>query len=199
MNTLGICITLVRVVVAMTTLAFHPLFSQQLQHKNAIEVDFDSVRYKPHVQNLGGGIGYRRLIGDWIGVQVQASELPETQFFHDADSGGSIAQFSGSLLIGHAWKKVSLYGEAGYGTIYTNVLGGVNSQGSFLRGRTYQEVLLGGLLDIPVGRRISLTYEVRDNLLFIPDFTQAGFGTTGLVVGGSAHAPQGKIGVAFHF
>ncbi len=166
--------------------------------KSAIEVDFDTLRFQPNVQYLGTGIGYRYMVRTWWGVQAQASVLPVNQSFHSSDNGGGIDQFGGEILLGHRWRKLALYSEAGVTDFRPQVF--ASALFPYYAFRNFPDFVFGGLLDIPVSRRWSLTYEVRDNFLFIGDFTEHGLpANIGFIPGYKRQVPQGKVGLAFHF
>jgi roadblock/LC7 domain-containing protein len=186
--------------VLFVLLASVTLPAQQPEYKSSIGISYTSLRFLPENQYLGAGIDYRYMVRPWVGVEVQASKFPQSQYITDAMVGRPVEQFDASVLIGHRWSRVGLFGEGGFGVLRPQVFSGFNNQGvEEFDTRYFPDLLLGGLLDVPVGRRWSLTYEVRDNLAFIGHYTQTIGQIPYTTTAGQCNMPEGRIGVAFHF
>ena len=177
------------------------LAAQTPEYKSSIGVSYSTLRFQPQEQYFGVGLDYRYMFRRSIGVQAEWSEAPERQVNYDARSGGYVTQGNVSALLGHRWGRVGLFGEAGFGWLGTTVLAGSNAQGTTIdyAVRNYPDLLLGGVLDVAVGRHWSLTYEVRDNLVFIGPYTQTSPPYTFVTTASQLNMPEGRVGVAFHF
>ncbi len=172
--------------------------------RNAVGISYTTMRFLPMEQYIGAGLEYRFMAKPWLGVQVQIGKFPQLQAWEDGHSGGAIVQENASILAGHRWGKIGLYGEGGAGILRTNVYKGISASSSSSSPFTYDvrhypDVVMGGLLDISVGRRWSLTFNVRDNLTVIGPYSQIYFGDTFQITSGTVNAPEGRTGIAFHF
>ncbi len=177
--------------------------AQQKDLHNEIGVSYTSIRFEPHDQYFGAGIDYRYFLRSWVGFEAQASEFPEHQQAVDQVAANYVEQVNGCVLLGHRWGKVSLLGEGGYGVVFSNVFGGYSSSAngeSLYPTRKFPDLVIGGIADVSLGRRWSLTYEVRDNLLSIGSYTELNLAPPNLPYPAEKlNIPEGRIGVAFHF
>ncbi len=189
------------IVPILILLASVTLRAQQREPRNSVGVSYSSFRFRPHDQYLGGGVEYRYMHRSWVGFKVQASQFPEYQMDADSEAGYEMGQIDGSGLLGHRWGKVTLLGETGFGVMRSMVFAGYRSGGGNLyQERNYPDLLMGGLVDVSLARRWSITYEVRDNLIFIGPFQQIGTNSPLFFYAAhKLHVPEGSIGVAFHF
>lgn len=160
---------------------------------NSIGADFTTMRYLQHNQYVGAGFDYRYLHHGWIGFQAEATEFPQSQLTESVASGYKIGTFNGAVLCGHRWGRAALYGEAGYGYLQVGV---ITENGSSGKGtRTLPDFIVGGLLEVALSHRLSLTYEVRDNRAYsaaVPLFNGESNAVT-------LNGVEARMGVAFHF
>jgi len=179
------------------------LAAQETTLHNSFSVAYTTLKFDYREQYIGAGLEYRFMLKPWLGAQVEASKFPQAQAEHDAISGGSILQCNGSVVAGHRWGKVGVYGEGGYGYLHTNIFKGGNIEGGqlqeFYSVRNYPDILLGTLIDVSVDRRWSLTFDARDNLTFISTYTSIGLFGPLYNPAIIENAPEGRAGVAFHF
>ncbi len=192
---------LVGVTIALATVLGHSAFGQDKIFKNSVSISYTNLRFLPYNQYIGAGIEYRFMAKPWVGAQVQISKFPQTQSFENNVSGGPMVQEDASILIGHRWRKVGIYAEGGAGVLRADVFKGISlpQETLFFDVRYYRDIILGGLVDVPVGRRWSLTFNVRDNMTYLGPYTGIGpYGPTQAFVG-TVNAPEGRAGVAFHF
>ena len=176
-----------------------PVRAQDSPLRQSVGVAYASHRSTLHDQYLGAGIEYHYLFRDTVGLQIQASRYPQYEYVMDGVTGGPVDQLSGSALAGHRWGRYGLFAECGFGSYRTTVFAGADQRGSLVQLRVYPDLLLGGVLDIAVSQRWSLTYEVRDNLLFVPAYSQFGLGFPSDIPFRQQNYPEGRLGVAFHF
>jgi hypothetical protein len=170
------------------------VFAQEPYFKSSVGVSYASLRFEPQEQYIGYGVDYRYMVRPWLGAQVQASVFPwwQSTVNNDDASGGSIGQLSASALVGHRWGRFGLYGEPGIGYLRSRVLQA--RQGGGWAFQNYLDIQMGGLLDISVARRWSLTYEVRDNLALVREPMRLWGWPEG-----SLNVVEGRAGLAFHF
>jgi hypothetical protein len=177
---------------AAISLAACTAVAQQPDFKASVGVSYTTLRGDPGEQYIGYGVDFRFMVRPWLGVQAQASVFPywQTAFSNDSRLGRSTGQLDASALLGHRWGRVGLFGEGGLGYLRSNVLESAAGW-SF---EDYMDVQMGGLLDVFVARRWSLTYEVRDNLVLLHAPVQiSGWYPASL------NSPEGRAGLTFHF
>jgi hypothetical protein len=166
-----------------------PVAGQEPYFKSSVGLSYTSLRADAGDQYLGFGVEYRYMPRPWLGLQAQASQFPywQTSITSSQPLGRAIGQASLSVLTGHRWGRFGLYAENGIGYLRPAVLGFGPIPWTF---QNYLDVQMGGLLDVSLGRRWSLTYEVRDNLALMREKE---------MLQSSLNIPEGRVGVAFHF
>ena len=139
----------------------------------------------------------------WIGTQFQVTDFPQVQQVETTDFGGAMVQVDAVLLTGHRWGKISLLQETGFGVLRNHVFVGSSPQFQpSYAVRNYPELLLGGFVDVAVARRWSLTFEIRDNMIFVgPGAYSLPFPPYTLTAPSQiTNGPEGRApGFAFHF
>jgi len=180
---------------ALALLFSQPALAQEKELKNSIDFSYDSMRQQHYDQYLGVGFDYRHMVRPWLGFQAQINLYPNFQQTSNALGGNPAVGIDGMTLIGHRWGKISLFGEAGAGDFVSFVTETNTQMVTANPARNYPDLIMGGLLDVSLGKRWSLTYEARDNLVFVSAFT----GFEYVQPGGTLNIPEGRIGVAHHF
>jgi hypothetical protein len=139
-----------------------PMIGAQ-EFRSSVGVSWTTLRFEPGAAYVGYGVDYRFMVRDWVGVEAEAGVDPawQTQTSSDLD-GRSLGQASGAVLVGHRWGRFGVYGVGGFGVLSESTLYYPPGWKTF----NFADLVMGGLLDVAVARRWSLTYEVRDNLAF---------------------------------
>ncbi len=170
--------------------------------RNELEISQTAIHFRANQDYLGAGLAYRRTIRPWLGFEAEASLFPQRQAVGDDKSYGELVQFLGAGLLGHRWRYVSLFGEGGIGTVRSHAYGGLNAQSQPIDAfRSYKDVVAGALLDIRAGRRMSLTFECRDNIDFVGAFSEYNSATNYVLIDPASilHSAEFRMGVAFKF
>lgn len=186
------------------------LHAQGRDFKNSVALSYSALGFSPNTsargveEYLGAGVEYRFMPKPWLGLQAQATKYPQTQALRDPISGGTVLLTNVDLLAGHRWKRVGVFGEVGAGRFHTGVFKGFNTQGGqlnvFFTTRNYPDLQTGGLVEVWLARRLSVTFEVRDNLLFIGPYEEVGPPDNLYPLPArTINAVEGRSGVAFHF
>jgi hypothetical protein len=194
------------IVIAFLTIGNSPTSAQDKVFKNSVSISYTTLRFLPYEQYIGAGVEYRFMPKPWIGVQAQIGKFPQRQALEDDSSGGPMVQEDASVLVGHRWGKVGIYAEGGGGVLRADIFEGISLQQGAPNYnvptydvRHYPDVIMGGLVDVSVGRRWSLTFNVRDNMTFLGQYTGISFYGPSHALVGTVNAPEGRAGVAFHF
>ena len=185
------------VLLAAAVLLSCSLFAQGTPPGDSVGVAFTTMRYIYENQYVGVGLDYTHLHHRWIGARVDADLYPERQLTLSDIGGLPIIQLTGAALIGHAWGRFGLHGEAGVGGMFPQVFTGNSGGHSVYAWRALPSFVSGGIFRVAVSKRWSIDYEVRDSLTFVGPYNETYLPPSTSVR--HLNSPQARVSLQYNF
>jgi hypothetical protein len=169
----------------------------------AVGATYAATRFEPGAAYLGFGGSFTYMPTQWIGARVEAVGYPHERNLEDQLTASNLSEFGGVVFVGHRWRPVAAYIEAGggiSGTLAYVDFRPATGQADYAN-RNYKDVILGAWIDVPVSRRWSLAFEGRDNLNFIAPYQVYVYSLNAELTapGGTVNSPEARMTVYFHF
>ena len=187
-------------VAALFFTALTCLSAQERALRSGVDVSVAVLNSDQTDHYFGCSISYFRYVSKVVAFKLDAAYFPETMPGSGPYGGGKTSSAGGAALVGWHGKRFSMMGEVGGGTLSVVVAGGANVSGVvFFATRHYPMIILGGIIEKSLTRRLALTYEIRDNWAFQAASSESILGGTFNFPSRQPHEPEGRGGLTFRF